>query len=142
MATFEERINEFLRSMGFASAVLASAPADPPQLKTVAVNHMGCTVYISDDNEYFLLMMIAFAYLPKVNVAPFFRRLLELQGVLGGPCFTFQPDGLLKLQVCRPLEGLDFVEFKVMLDHLVGTYYQRVMPLVNEFQLPTQPAQV
>jgi hypothetical protein len=142
MATFEERINEFLKSMGFPSVGLTSNPPDPPQLKTVTVNHMGCPVHISDDNEYFLVMIIAFAYLPRVNVAPFFRRLLELQGLMGGPCFTFQPDGLLKLQMCRQLEGLDFVEFKVMLDHLVGTYYQRVMPLVNEFQLPTQPAQV
>lgn len=138
MSTHEEKINEFLKSMGFSSQ-LVHTPPNPAELIGATVNHMGVPITVWKDREVFVMAYIHFGFVPKVSVAPFFRRLLELQGDMGGYYFSItRLEGGLLLQYARQLEGLDFIEFKTMLDGLGGHYWQRVVPLVQEFQIPQQ----
>jgi hypothetical protein len=138
MATPEERVNEFLKSMGFSATLGPAGPPNPPGLAFAQVIHMGCNVTVWKDRDFFLTVEVAFAYVPKTSVAPFLRRLLEMQAIMGGAYFAIEPSGLLKLSMTRMIEGLDLVEFKNMLDQVASNWWQRVAPLVSEFQLPTQ----
>jgi hypothetical protein len=138
MATHEEKVHEFLKAMGYV-VQLMNYPPNPPALKNALINHMGVPVSVFKDREIFVWVAVSIGFVPKVNVAPFFRRLLEMQATMGGPYFSINPDNSIGFQVCRQLEGLDLVEFRSMLDSLGSMYWQRVAQLVQEFQLPQQP---
>lgn len=137
MSSNEEKINEFLKQMGF-SASLGDVLGFPG--KAAAVNHMGVHVNVYLFSIGILAIFVSFGYVPKVNVAPFFRRLLALNDQLVGPAFSIvEADNTVRLKNSRLMEGLDFSEFKDMLDGVAQLSWQYGTNLVQEFQLPQQP---
>lgn len=53
---------------------------------------------------------------PKQNLEGFYKRLLEINGEMGGTAaLSLQPDGAVVLQVGRGIKGLDSHEFGLML---------------------------
>ena len=139
MATHEDKVNDFIKQIG-ATTELAVQPGDPPTVKVAQVDHMGLRIQVGVDNEALLTFDVAFGYVPKTNIAPLFRRLLALNGTIAHVAFgLFEKQNILKLQTSRSLEGLDFVEFKSLLDAVGQIYWQYVPGLIQEFQLPQQP---
>ena len=138
MPNHEDKINEFLRSMGL-EVRLAAKPPNPPTLTVASVNHMGLVVEVYKDRELFLIASIAFGFVPKAAVAPLFRRMLELNLMMAGPCFALNPaDQILSLQLTRSLDGLELIEFRTILDTVASCYWQHVTPMIQQFQIPQQ----
>ena len=138
MSSNEVKIVEFLRTMGYTVQLLAdTGTAD---LKYADIVHMGVNIRILKDREIFVAAQAGLGFVPKQNVAPFFRRLLELHSVMGGPYFAIGSNNWLNFNMCRQLDGLELVEFRVMLDTLATNYWQRVAGLIQEFQVPQQPS--
>ena len=137
MPSHADRINEFLGSMGFGVR-LAERPPDPPTLTFATVNHMGLNLDVWKDRELFLNVTLVFGFVPKAAIAPLFRRMLELQGMMGGPYFVLMQNNVLAFQMSRRLEGIDLVEFKTILDTVASNYWQHVVPTIQQFQVPQQ----
>ncbi len=116
MSSDEEKINEFLKQMGFSAQLGLMSGA--PDVKITTANHMGVNLFVYiDPRSESVTVFVAFAYLPKVHVAPFLRRLLALNEQLIGPAFCIrEDDNTVRLKSSRLMEGLDFSEFKAMLD--------------------------
>jgi hypothetical protein len=133
----EENINQYLKSMGFSTSL---APAEGmPNVRFAVVSHMGVNMAIVLDGP-FVYPTVNLGYVPKMNVAPLLRRMLNLNAVMGGPQFFVREDDSIGMQVARQVEGLDFVEFKSMLDSLGAAYWQNGAGLVQQFQIPAQPS--
>jgi hypothetical protein len=132
-----DKINEFLGSMGFGVR-LAERPPNPSTLTVATVNHMGLNLEVWKDREFFLNVSGAFGFVPKAAIAPLFRRMLELQAVMGGPYFALLAGNVLALQMTRPLDGLELVEFRAILDSVASNYWQHVVPMIQQFQIPQQ----
>jgi hypothetical protein len=143
MSPNEEKLSNFLKSLGYSAQLDEAPPPNPPGLKTVFAQHMGVNVSIWLDRDLILIITIVFGFLPKANTAPLMRRCLALNAKLIGVCIALAEGANPSLQLngCRFMEGLDFVEFKALLDHSAMVYWQHVTPLINEFQIPMQPAQ-
>lgn len=138
MPSHEDKVNEFLSSMGFGVR-LAERPPNPPYLTVASVNHMGLLLEVWKDRELFLSVSVGFGFVPKAAVAPLFRRMLELQSMMAGPFFALHPgQNVLFFQVTRSLDGLELIEFKTILDTVASCYWQHVLPLIQQFQIPQQ----
>jgi hypothetical protein len=134
MSAHEDKLNEFLKSMGFA-APLAPWP-EVPGAKVVVCNHMGLNLIVALEQDALIYVQDHCGYLPKVNTAPFYRRLLTLNASFIGAYFcVFEADDALVLRTSRLVDGLDFVEFKAMLDTLGALHWQYMPSLAQEFQI-------
>lgn len=139
MANQVENISQYLKSLGLNS-LLEDVPG-VNDFKRVVINYVGVnmTVDLHLAGIPSLNMYLFFAYIPKINIAPVFRKLLNLNNLLFAKLFIDENINAIGMKFQRPLEGLDFVEFKWMLDSLGAAFHQHAIPLVNEFQLPQQP---
>jgi hypothetical protein len=136
----EERINQFMKAMGFSEQLRSDNP-EFPAAKVALPTHTGVTFWVMLDNsDTILTTAIAFAFLPRTNVvAPLMRRLLELNATIaGGYSFGIQPNDLIVYKATRIVEGLDLVEFRNLCDMAAAGYWQFCAPLVQEFQLLVQ----
>ncbi len=135
MAKNEEQLTDFLKSCGYA--VQFADVAGFSDIRFARVDHMGITLGVALIKDEVLVVETGFAYVPRQNVAPLFRRLLAHNRSMTVVKFALrEQDGSLSLKADRPIAGLDASELKAILDH-VGTYYWRHIPgLVEEFQLP------
>ena len=140
MPSNEEKINEFLKSVGSQAQLAQTAGMALPNMQAI-VAHMGVNFGVILDQNTFIICQSGIAYLPRANIAPLYRRLLALNLVMGGPYFGLvEQTNVISLQITRNVEGLDFVEFKWMLDQWAGIYWRYVPTLIQEFQLPLQPS--
>lgn len=137
MSNPEDTVNQFLKSMGFS--VQLTPLEGFPSVKFAVISHMGLNMVIFLDGP-FIYPVVNLGYIPKANVAPLFRRMLTLNGQMGGPCFFVRDDNSIALQVARQVEGIDLVEFRLMMDSLGTNYWQHAQHLIQEFQIPAQPS--
>jgi hypothetical protein len=148
MSSPEETINQFLQTMGLSGRLTAIPSAVPGvSIKTASVNHLNVPLtLVLEENDAnpgnaFFRIDVAISFFPKVNVAPFLRRLLILQSGMGGVFFFMnEANNVIGMRVGRFYQGLDFTEFQQMVNQFVTTYWQRIPGLVQEFQLPQQPS--
>lgn len=138
MSNPEATINQYLKTMGVViTQPFADLPGTNPVARFTLITHLNIiTVIILDD--LMIHLTITVGYLPKQNIAPLFRRLLNLNDTMSGPFFSVGDD-VLSLQIRRQQESLDLTEFKWMLDQMGGMYQQNAVGLIQEFQLPQQP---
>jgi hypothetical protein len=138
MHAFEDTINQYLNAIGIVIIrPFADLPETNPVVRFAVITHLNIiTTIILDDQMVHLTNTVG--YLPKQNIAPLFRRLLNLNSTMSGPFFSVGDD-VLSLQIRRQQEGLDLIEFKWMLDQTGTMYWQFAAGLVQEFQIPQQP---
>lgn len=135
----DRKIQDFLINMGLATSPQFTYITDAQDLRYIFVQYMGVNVIIFLDRQW-IMVTVNFAYAPKTNVAPFFRRLLVLNGVLFTVKFAINDaNNQLQITSSRHLDGLDAVEFRQMLEATCLAYLDHGVKLVNEFQLPQQP---
>jgi hypothetical protein len=132
----EEKIHQFLQSMGFP-AQLAPWPG-APTLKVATVSYAGLQINVVLAQDTFIFNQIGLGFVPEANVTPFYRRLLTLNTILGGPFFAIYDDNGVVLRVLRIMERVDLVEFRWMFDILASTYWQHGLRLREEFQILTR----
>jgi hypothetical protein len=135
-----DKINKYLQSLGFLEQ-MDSGGTWAPGSAGVNLLHSGVSIMVHYWYEAGILVMdIGIAYMPRTNVAPFMRRLLELNGGMSaGFFFGVDAADLVMFRGMRYGEGLDLSEFKQMLDGGAQTYYTFAPALIQEFQLPLQP---
>ena len=145
MSSPEQTINEYLKRMEL-SLVAQWATSQTPQGSTMfsgQVIHMGLLLYINVDvgvQEYFAVS-VPIGYVPKTNVAPLFRTLLVQSTGMSGAFFCLlEPTNLLAYRTARTLKGMDFVEFKHLVDLMAQLWWAVANPIVQQFQIPAQPA--
>jgi len=100
---------------------------------------VGLNVSLQIHFENLLLAQLIIGYLPKANVAPVMRHLLEQNGTFIGLYYCVLNDNAICLRCSRRIEGLDALELKLLLDGLCSTYWQNAQKLLETFQLPLTP---
>lgn len=139
MHPFEDTVIQYLKTMGVViTQQFVDIPGTNPTVRYIGINHMNVNMGIMLDGA-FIYPYLLVGYLPKQSVAPLFRRLLNLNGRMGGPFFSVGDDNSIALIIMRQQEGLDLAEIKWMLDQMGAMYWQNGPGLVQEFQIPPQP---
>lgn len=140
MHAFEDTINQYLNTSGVVIIQpFTDIPGTNPVLRFISITHMNLNMAIGLDGLY-VHTMLGLGNLPKQHVAPLLRRLLVLNGSMGGPYFNVDDNtNSLALTLTRQQEGLDLSEFKWMLDQVSSNYWQYAAGLIQEFQIPQQP---
>jgi hypothetical protein len=141
----EQTINEYLQKMG-SSPVAQWTTSQNPQGTTVFSGeaiHMGVRLWLMIEeggvNE-FLAISVPIGFVPKTNVAPLFRMLLAQSTGMSGAYFCLvEASNLLMYRTARNLKGLDFVEFKDLVDVMAQLWWTVANPIIQQFQLPAQP---
>ena len=116
---------------------LAPMGSNPP-MDGANVNHMGVNVLVLVDQAY-VTAISDVGYLPQAGLAALFRRLLALN-LMMNPKIGIVENNVIRMTLMLPFDGLSQTQFRWMLDALGSAYWQFVAPLIQEFQLPTQPA--
>ena len=138
----EKKINKYLESMGFPGRLeQANEPGLVGVVKLTLVEHTGINITVALDRDQFVSCSAGLGGLPTANIAPLMRRLLVLNGLMGGPRFSITegpPTQVILSEVRKP-DGLDLVEFRAILDSVSAAYYQHALPIVQEFQILPLP---
>ncbi len=135
----DQKIQNMIINMGLSSSPQFTYIPDVEGLRYTIVQYMGVNTVILLINEW-IMINVNFAYVPKTNVAPFYRRLLTLNADLFLVKFAIvDSDSQVRATSSRHLDGLDPVEFRQMLELTCRAYLDQGVKLVQEFQLPQQP---
>lgn len=132
----QEVISQLLKSSNIPATPFASWAQD---VVASTVSHVGLNVSLQIHFENLLVAQLIIGYLPKVNVAPVLRHLLEQNSALIGLYYCVLNDKSICLRFSRRMEGLDALELKLLLDGLCSTYWQSAQKLPETFQLPLTP---
>lgn len=139
MDAIEDTINQYLKTLGVTiNQPFNDVQGSNPVIRLTQINYMNIKMGIVVYGQI-ISPIILLGWLPKQNIAPLYRRLLNLNGVMGGSFFYIDVTGGITLALMRSPEGLDVSEFKWMLDQLGGMYWQHAATLVQEFQILLQP---
>lgn len=139
----EQMINGYLKSLGY-DQVLHEEPWSSSGSKAVVLGSAGLTFTVSLfdlQGQELLVVQINFGYLPKSNVSPLMRRMLELNTTIAGG-FSLainSADGTVMFVNSRYADGLDLNEFRKLLELVVSGYYTFCAPLAQEFQVSATP---
>lgn len=143
MVGTEQALNDFLAS------AQTSLQAISPYFKVASFLDDGIRVNIHLDirsTGSYLHVQVIIGMLPKVGIAAFLRRLLEIHE--GGCYFSVTQDGYVSLQLTQLLVELldDDLQRKTVhntiksLVHIIGDFHRKYVPsLVQEFGLPEIP---
>lgn len=110
-----------------------------PDVVTSTVSHVGLQVSLQIHFDTSLIGELVIAFLPKTNIAPVMRHLLEQNCLLVGLYYCVFNNNAVGLRFSRRLAGLDAVELKLLLDDLCTRYWQSAQKLPETFQLPLKP---
>lgn len=139
MYPFEETVNQYLQKMNITIAKpFSDVPGTNPVHRFTLIKHLNLNIGIAIISDQYIYPFASLGYVPKQNIAPLLRRLLNLNSKMGGPYFYIDDAGGIQLSIMRKQEGLDYSEFKWMLDQLGGMFWQFAAGIIQEFQLPQQ----
>ncbi len=135
----DHKIQNFLINMGLASSPEFVYSPNAENFRHLIVEYLGVKAVVILDRQW-IMIVVYFAYAPKTNVAPFFRRLLVLNSILFSASFAINDQtSQIQIMTSRHLDGLEPVEFRQMLEAACRAYLDYGIKLVQEFQLPQQP---
>jgi hypothetical protein len=115
-------------------------------MKYGVTTHMGVSlgliIELGTNPQPYEILQINFSigYIPKSNIAPLFRTLLARSAGMSGAFFYLnETTNLIGYKVQRYLSGIDFEEFKQMMDLMASLYWPVVNPIIQQFQISQQP---
>lgn len=128
----ESMVTQFLRNLGL-NAVFQVVN---PMCKYALLNYCGLNLVIQMDQNQFIQFNAGIGFVPKANLVALYRRLLELNSTSINWWFAIEPtQDNVQIRSSRPIQGIDFAEFKAILDVLVGAFFQQGAPIQQQFQL-------
>lgn len=131
----QEIVSQFLKSSNIQASAFSPWSND---VVASTVSNVGLQVSLQIHFDNLLIGQLVIAFLPKANVAPILRHLLEENAKLIGLyyCVLTESNNAICLRFSRRMEGLDALELKLLLDNLCSTYWQTAQKLPETFQLP------
>lgn len=132
--------NQEIVSQLLKSSNIPATPFAPwsPDVVACTVSHVGLQVALQIHFDTSLIGQLVIAFLPKTNVAPVLRHLLEQNASMVGLyyCVLSESNNAICLRFSRRLAGLDALELKLLLDDICTRYWQSAQSLPQTFQLP------
>ena len=140
LTTHQQAINQFLKTVGIQNQLADLPGMAAPYAYTDSI-YMGIPIRVVLDQDKYVYANMCLGYVPKMNVAPLYRRLLTLSAMTIGIYFCINDmDNAILLRSSRIVEGLDANEFKAMIDSICAWFLQFGPNLITEFQIPPQPS--
>lgn len=138
MSDAKDTIQGYLQSIS-PNAVLQQSPGSNPPMWAAGLNHAGINMglFLAGNSVH---LIAGFGYVPRANVAPLYRQMLEFNLNSTGVFFAVKGDDNQLAIVCsRSAEGLDLQEFTWMLNQMAATFFQMAVPIAQKFQVSQTP---
>ncbi len=88
---------------------------------------------IKDENKFYIKIISPLTYLPKNNILPFYRKLLEENLLLND--LSIGVDKNIAVLFCiKNIEDIDYETLKKLVENIAETHSQMTEKLVEEFQ--------
>ena len=135
MANNVDKVQKLLRTLAPGATLEPLGGADRP-LFALTVNHSDVPIFLYVDQAY-LILQLEFGVLPKTNIAPLYRRLLEINSRAWGYALGITASNLLVARVVWPIDALDQARLLERLNFMVLVNNTALVPLAQEFQIPS-----
>lgn len=138
MSAQEQMINSYLQNLGVPGQ-LQALPANPT-LKLVAISYSSVNMAVILVQDAVLFLEAGLGYAPKQTLLPFYRRILVANSNLINASFCLKEnDNNVVIRSSRQVIGLDFQEFKAMVDAVVLAVHQQAAPIARDFPFQATP---